>query len=281
MQVELVQTTTSDGVRLHGAYLAPEGGPPASLGVDIVVMVHGSGGNFYATPSNPRAGRLRSMGVPVVLFNTRGHDVVAGHSGGKRVGNAYEVLDECRLDMAAAVDWCAERGFKRVCLLGSSLGAVKVVYAQAHNQDPRVAAVVSLSPLRLSHRYFLASELGEEHRRFWERSKALADAGEPDALVEVSFPISHHFSAAVYLDRHCTERYDLTAAHTDRVSTPLLILGGSTETHPRMRDAVRDMAALAKGQPRTRSLVVEGGDHGLQNRDEEFFAALMDFLTSL
>ena len=279
MQVELTSTTTSDGVKLHGIFLEPKQ-PRTDLMIDAMIMVHGSSGNFYASPSNPRAERFRDMGIPVALFNTRGHDVIAGHSGGHKVGNAWEVLDECRLDLLAVVDWMAERGYSRVGSMGSSLGAVKVVYAQAKNQDPRVAAVISLSPLRFSHRYYAACELAEMHLGYYEEAKALVAAGKGDQIMQVDFPNPDaYFSASVHLDRHCSERYDVTADHADKVGVPLFIGSGSTEAHPRMLNAARDMHELAEGKvPAITWLHVEGGDHGLQNSDDEFMEELLGFL---
>ena len=279
MQVELTSTTTSDGIKLHGIFLEPER-RRTDLNVDAVMMVHGSSGNFYASPSNPRAERLRELGIPVALFNTRGHDVVAGHSGGHRVGNAWEVLDESRLDVEAIVGWLTDRGHGRVGTMGSSLGSAKVVYAQAMNQDPRVAAVIALGPLRFSHAYYAQSEMAEVHLRQYEEAKALVAAGKPDQLMPLEFPNPDaYFSAAVHLDRHCSERYDICAGHTDKVRVPMLICSGSEEKHPRMLDAGRDMYKLAKDKnPDLQWLHVEGGEHGLQNKDEEFMEALLGFL---
>ena len=138
MLVDLAHTKSSDGVTLSGIVLEPET-PRTDLLVDAMVMVHGSAGNFYLSPSNPRAARLRDMGVPTALFNTRGHDVVGGRAGKTRTGNAYEMLSETHLDLQAMVDFMVDRGYARVGIWGSSLGAVRVVLAQAKNQDPRVA----------------------------------------------------------------------------------------------------------------------------------------------
>ena len=63
MLVDLVHTKTSDDVTLSGIVLEPEQ-PRTDLAVDAIVMVHGSGGNFYLSPSNPRAVKLRDMGIP-------------------------------------------------------------------------------------------------------------------------------------------------------------------------------------------------------------------------
>ena len=97
MLVDLVHTKTEDGVTLSGIVLEPER-PRTDLLVDAMVMVHGSGGNFYLSPSNPRAAKLRDRGIPTALFNTRGHDVIGGRAGKIRTGNAYETLSETHLD---------------------------------------------------------------------------------------------------------------------------------------------------------------------------------------
>ena len=47
MLVDLVQTTTRDGIRLDGIYLTPPCAPV--LPVDAFVLVHGTGGNFYSS----------------------------------------------------------------------------------------------------------------------------------------------------------------------------------------------------------------------------------------
>lgn len=279
MQVDLVSATTKDGVKVHGIFLEPKGPARGDLGVDAILMVHGSAGNFYASPSNRRAEMLRDMGHCGGAVQHPGPRYSGWALGGKNVGNAYEILDDTSLDMQATVGFLAEKGYKRVGIWGSSLGAVKVVYAQAQNQDPNVAAVISLSPLRLSHEYFLASELGADHKRFYDQAKALVDAGKPDELIKVTFPIDHYFTAGVYLDRHGTERYNLAAAHSDKVRCPLLVIGGTEEHHPRMKDAVRDIHAQArKGNPDAEMVIIQGGDHGLQNKDAELMETVIGWL---
>mgnify|MGYP002630063758 CR=1 FL=1 len=279
MQVELTSTTTSDGIKLHGIFLEPKK-RRTDLIIDCMVMIHGSGANFYASPSNPRAEKFRDMGIPVALFNMRGHDVIAGHSGDHKVGNAWEMLSETHLDQLAILDWLEARGYKRAGLMGSSLGAVRVVVGQAKNQDSRVAAVISLAPLRFSHEYYSQCDMKDMHLGYYEEAKRLAAEGKGDTIMECDFPNpGAHFSANVYLDRHCSEHYNMCASITDTLNVPLFIGTGSTETHPRMLNAGRDMYELAKNNAAGVKWVhVEGGDHGLQNKDDELMAALLDFL---
>ena len=110
MLVDLVHTKTNDDVTLSGIVLVPEV-PRTDLLIDAMVMVHGSGGNFYLSPSNPRAVRLREMGIPTALLNTRGHDVVGGRAGAVRTGNAYEKLSDTHLDLKAMVNLMVDRGY--------------------------------------------------------------------------------------------------------------------------------------------------------------------------
>ena len=278
MLVDLVHTKTSDDVTLSGIVLEPEQ-PRTDLAVDAIVMVHGSGGNFYLSPSNPRAVKLRDMGIPAALFNTRGHDVVGGRAGKTRTGNAYELLSETHLDLQATVGFMAQRGYERIGIWGSSLGAVRVVLAQARNQDPNVAAVISLAPLRFSHEYYSECEMADEHLQNYEDAKALVDAGRGHEIMFVDFPNpGAYFSADVYLDRHCSEHYDITKAYTNDIECPLLILTGSEETHPRMRNAGRDMAALCERRDNVTWIDLEGADHGWHNKEEDLFNVIPNWL---
>ncbi|MEE8442609.1 MAG: alpha/beta fold hydrolase [Dehalococcoidia bacterium] len=280
MQAELVQTTTSDGIALDGAFFAPQ--EAASLGqpVEAVLLVHGSGGNFYGGLMPPLAARFRDDGYAVASFNTTGHGLVWG-APGRFFGNAHEILDRCRIDLDAAIGWLAERGYRRIGILGHSLGAVKVVYYQAHVQDPRVTAVISVSPVRLSHSYYLTTEEGDEHERNYQQAKELVESGQPDALLEVTFPMPHLFSAKAYIDKHGPEeRYDLLR-YTDSVRCPLFIIAGSLETHPRLRDFAQDMYNTVQNNPMTHLDIVEDADHGWTEMRDQLGDVVLEWVGRL
>src|SRR6266403_884488 len=73
----------------------------------------------------------------------------------RRLGAAYETVDDCRHDVAAWSEFLKSRGHKSLLLIGHSLGAVKALYAQAHEQWPEMAAVIAISAPRLSHSAFM------------------------------------------------------------------------------------------------------------------------------
>src|SRR5437763_4853916 len=101
--------------------------------------------------------------------------------GGRRLGAAYEVVDDCRHDVAAWAGWLRQHAGPRVGLLGHSLGAVKALYATAREPPPPPACVVAVSPPRLSHSWFLAGDQAEAFRATFEQAQALVAAGRPEA----------------------------------------------------------------------------------------------------
>ena len=261
MQTELVQTTTNDGTPLDGAFFANEGILSQKRALDAVLLVHGSGGNFYGKLLLAVAQGLRQAAYPSVSFNTTGHDLVWG-APGKFMGNAHEILDRCRLDIKAGIDWLEARGYKRIGIFGHSMGAVKVVYYQATERDPRVVAVISSSPVRLSHSFFLTTEGADEHWRNIELAQSLINEGRPDDVFPVSFPMPHLFSARSYLDKHGPdERYNLMK-YVKNVESPLLIMAGSLENHPRLRNCAVDMHKLVKDRTEASLVIQQGADHG-------------------
>jgi alpha-beta hydrolase superfamily lysophospholipase len=281
MQIELVQATTADEIVLDGAFLPPPAEVPASQAIDSLLLVHGSGGSFYRGNSLSRASMLRDAGFAVGVINTRGHDVVAIQNQERFMGNAFEILDDTRYDLDAAIGLMAERGYSRIGLVGLSLGSPKIVHYQAETQDPRVAGLVTFGPVRLSHSYFLASEDAEEHKRIYERAKELVESGQPDTLMPVDFPNAHAmFTAAVYLDRHCTERYNMIPM-MEKIHCPLLILAGTGETATRHLDCAQDMFDASTANPSVELKLVEDATHMFPGMDDEFIDPVVQWARSL
>ncbi len=277
MLVDLFRTNTTDDIALDGVFFAPREGGLAGRTVDAVLMVHGTGGNFYSPNLTDVAERFRQAGYPTAILNNTGHDVVYGGPD-RPMGNAHEILDRCRLDVEAGINWLQRRSYRRIAIYGHSMGAVKVLYYQAFQQDPRVAAVISCSPVRLSHAYFLACEAGEEYRGFHEKAKALVEAGRADELIPASFPNPAFYSARSYVDKHGpAERYNLLR-YTVNVRCPLLLMAGTLETHPRLRDAAKDAFETVKLKPDAKLVIQEKADHGWSNMRDVQANHILDFL---
>ena len=280
MKAELMHTVSSDGIRLDGAYFKALAPAPSNAPVDAWLLIHGSGGRFAQPILLHFAQKLQEHGYPCLSINTAGHDSVwVGESGPQ--GNAFEIIDRCRNDIRAAIDWLDERGHSRIGLLGRSLGAVKVAYYAALEPDPRVTAVVSASPVRLSHAYFMECDQAEEFQNTYEAFQKLIDEGKPHELVHVRFPINNIFSAATYVDMFSPdERYNI-ARLAERITVPLMSLSGEREIHPRLTGFAREIVDAAVNSPSAHWAEVDKADHTHAGRFEEAAEFIIEWLTSL
>lgn len=230
MQVDLVQITTRDGVRLDGMLQMPAAQP--AWPIAGVCCVHGTGGNFYASSMfDALAARCLERGCAVLRVNTRGHDGISNAvtaRGGRRLGAAYETVDDCRHDLAAWIEFLNSRVGPRVGLVGHSLGAVKSLYALAH-ETLDADCVVAISPPRLSYAWFCASPEGAHFLETFSEADALVQSGRPGTLMEVQLPLPMPITAAGFVEKYGPdERYNfLKLLHA--VRCPTLITYGEIE----------------------------------------------------
>ncbi len=150
------------GERLQGVLALPAAGPPAPVGLLIVV-----GGPQYRIGSHRQfvmlARRLAAAGHAVLRFDVRG----MGDSGG--AARSFEDLQE---DIAAAIDALLQTpGLRRVALWGLCDGAsASLLYAQA-TADPRLAGLALLNPWVRS-----AQSLARTHVKHYYRERLLQPA---------------------------------------------------------------------------------------------------------
>jgi hypothetical protein len=265
MIVDLVQTTTRDGLRLDGMFQAAANAPAVPL--DALCFVHGTGGNFYSsTLFDALTERLLAMGIAVLRVNTRGHDGISTavtSKGGRRQGAAYEVADECRHDLTAWLGWLRGRAGPRVGLLGHSMGAVKALYATAHEAQLRPACVIAVSPPRLSYSTFCASANGPQFLETYADAERLTGAGTPAALMDVKLPMPYVITAVGYLEKYGPdERYNYLR-YVGGLPCPVLVTLGEVEAANNMAfaGAPEELTRLAVRYPRLRSEVIAGADH--------------------
>lgn len=234
MLVDLVRLTTRDGLRLDGALRLPAAEVSNAPPFDAALLLHGVQSNFYTSSTfEGLAQPLLDLGLHLLQVNTRGHDnVYAGSTalGGRRwLGAAYEIIDECRHDVAAWCDWLGKRGLGRILLIGHSLGAVKAVYSQAREPHPGVQGIVAISPPRLSHRAYLTSNDNAAYLESLAVANKLVADGQPSELFHSKYPFPLLIAASAFLDKYGPgERYNIVE-HLPQLRTPILFVYGGRE----------------------------------------------------
>ena len=282
MLVDLISVANREGLMLDGAFYAPAADTPDPGPVDAMLLIHGSRGNFCDPATKSMAEDLCAQGIACLTLNTNAHDTIWYNPPGQDYkGNAFENLENTMSDLRAGIDHLQQRGYRAIGLLGHSMGAVRVTYYAVTHDDPRVAAIVPVSPVRLSYSHYLDSEDAEEFRANMETAQQLINEGDPDGVFRVNFPIPQFFSAASYLDKHGPfEKYNLINL-ADRIRVPVLALNGSRETHTRLKGMAQDLARAAVNSPRASAIMVDEGEHSLVNRTAEASAAVLQWLAAL
>jgi pimeloyl-ACP methyl ester carboxylesterase len=286
MLVDLVRTTSPDGLRLDGALLEPEKlGEGAGAGT-AVLCLHGVGSSFYGSNLFEAVSpALTQRGFAVLWANTRGHDgLITSITTGKRrhFGAAAEIVDECRLDIAAWTSFLRERGYERIALLGHSLGAVKALYAVAN--DAPAEFVIAASPPSLSYRRLLAGKDGESFRRWIDEAKRLIDSGAGDRLFEPNVPFPLVISARTYWDKYgAEERYEFLKL-LGQIDRPTLFtygeldLRGDGTPFTGLPERIRELAGEGS---RIAVQTISGADHSYRGVAEVWSAAVAKWIDEL
>jgi GNAT superfamily N-acetyltransferase/pimeloyl-ACP methyl ester carboxylesterase len=266
MLIDLVLTQTRDGIRLDGAWRALDDRND-TLAFDAACVVHGTGSNFYSsTFLTALIDHLLELGCPGLCINTRGHDGISTAStnrGGKRLGAAYEIVDDCRHDLHAWIEFLVEEGCRRILLIGHSLGAVKSIYALSQEPNPNIAGLVAISPPLLSYEQFALSTQGSMFLETFARAERLVEAGHSTSLLDVQLPLPMVISAGGYVEKYGPhERYNYLK-FLRAVQVPTLVVFGSTEVESNMafQGGPEAVAALAAVQPRIGVETIPGADH--------------------
>lgn len=227
--VELARVETADGLLLDGVLLRPH--QTGLLPVDAFLLLHGTGGNFYAPGVlETFANQASADGIAVLRVNTRGHDGICsipGRHGTAKGGATFETVSDCTLDVGAWVDWLEGRGFSRLILVGHSMGGVKAIYSQVHSRQTVVRGIIGISPPRFSHESLTIHSRGGKFREEFTRASELVARGQGETLMAVKQPLPFVATAAGYVEKYGPENHYDYVPLLARLACPALILIGS------------------------------------------------------
>ena len=136
LAIDLVVTRTEDGQSWDGMIYRPSERDAHRRRLAVLV-VHGSVGNYLTGVPRRISFGLAKAGFTVMSVNTRMANYGVIFGGG--------LMHRTPLDLDAAIDVLRRRGFRRIVLLGFSMGATVVTHYQALRQPPEVVGVATLA----------------------------------------------------------------------------------------------------------------------------------------
>jgi len=146
MKMNILETTTKDGLILTGIITSPE------MTTDkIIIHIHGMSGDIYTNSYYPfMYQQYPENGISFLAVEHRGtHSITQFNTPEgkiKNIGNTYEIFEESSYDIEAWVSKAKELGYKEIWLQSHSLGPSKVAYYIHNNKHNDIAGLIWISP---------------------------------------------------------------------------------------------------------------------------------------
>jgi len=149
--IEVVYIWTEDNLRLQGIHY-----DSADKNL-CVLFIHGMSGNFIENYFAHILGeKLQNENIGFIYSHNRGYyhinDIATketNQNGGYktiRIGANYERFNECFYDIDDWIDECKKMGYKRIILLGHSLGCNKTIHYFSQKNPKNIAGIILASP---------------------------------------------------------------------------------------------------------------------------------------
>lgn len=157
MRIEKIYFRTIDGLELTGLLHTSEDKEEK----DVIISVHGMGSNCLKKRDDVIARKVTANNISYFTFNNRGQGLmnsVRTNKGKINQGTIFEDVTDCYYDITAAIKTLTEMGYKKIHLMGHSLGSTKVIYTYnkiLSNRDDKILqnikSIILLSLVDLSN----------------------------------------------------------------------------------------------------------------------------------
>lgn len=194
MNIEFINNAyTSDGLRLPMLHFE-------SNKKDIcVICIHGMCGtiidNYFATVWGKL---LAKNDIGFIYEHNRGHsienDIVMKDGSFKRCGCMYEIFEDCIYDIDLAVQTAKEKGYKRIILLGHSLGCNKVIYYY-YKKHPNILGMILASAPDMIESHLL---IEPDYEELLKEAKENIDKNQPTKLLHKMIEDYMYMSSQTY-----------------------------------------------------------------------------------
>jgi len=259
MKTQLI-TIQTDSIPIDGALHEPDDGRAKGA----VLYFHGNTMNFYTGGARFLPPALTQLGLAVLAFNRRGHDILTTRMSRAAEGGAFQTTAQALADNRFAARWLAARGFPNPVIMGHSNGGM--LSARHVADHPRTPALVLLSAGRGgvrqdtaggTEKLFAAGKLDE----LTTKARELVASGRGRELMFMP-GWWYVISAESFLDRIVS--VPDTIALAPKIKCPVLAIRGDKED--RDRYPAEEFQAACGGPCEVN--IVANCDHFYNDREE-------------
>ena len=292
-QLEILHIWTSDNLRLQGVHYKAE------IKDTCVLFIHGMSGNFIENYFAHILGKtLAENGIGFIYAHNRGYghinDIVTKEikedSGYKtvRIGAMYERFSECIYDIDGWLKKCRVLGYKKIVLLGHSLGCNKTVHYFSKKRQKNVIGIILASPPDIVG-LFEKPEYQANHKELFEEAKRNIKEGKPRKIVSGIVWDWYQLSSQTYVD--LSERNGLADnlpvlrnpkefSELASINVPILgIMGEHDDIAIRtLKDDLDLIASKAINCPSFTKRFVKGANHNYERQEKDFAKIVLKWI---
>src|SRR3989338_7124 len=287
---------TADNLRLQGIHYEPT---QKETGI---VFIHGMSGNSIENQFAHIAGEVLSdTGTGFIYAHNRGYNHIndiptrelAPDGGYKsvRIGAMYERFSECVYDIQAWIDFAADRGYKKLILMGHSLGGPKVIYYLHRNKVNNLSGVILCSPGDMVG-LVKKPEYQKNYDRLLSEARQNFENGNPGTLLSSKIWDWYTLSSQTFVDLFTENgpadnlpllRNPERFTELESIRVPILETVGEHDDIV-IRSLEEDMAMTKSKAVNCSSLtakIIPGANHVYEGKGKELSAVINEWLKSL
>ena len=287
VKLKMVALRAEDDWPLGGLLYTPEK-EPLRDGTTGVVCIHGVTGEFYGGVPGFLSPLLAERGYICLSINMRNHGLAYANS----------IFEDCEKDIRAAIKFLSEKGFRKLFLVGHSLGVTEVVYYQGKTQDPSVKAIALYgghSDLRGSAWEHFAGVYGDpqdakvaalgkkDYEKFLANCRELVAQGKGDTLLIMPHPPRFlTTSAKTFLSYRAPESNACEVRWVRNIRVPILIVPHELQTTAVVRSQLsNELKENAISSTKCDLVTIEGAGHFFEGYEEKVAQITYDWLAEV
>ncbi len=278
--MEMLYDYTNDGLRLCALHWE------ISTKETCIVLIHGQGGNVLENYFADVWGRIfNENNIGFIYGHNRGYnhinDIITKDNDLKRCGATFEIFEESIYDVDLWVKKAYELGYKKVILMGHSLGCNKVIY-YIHEKHPRLDGVILASPPDMVGLTLLEEPTYED---LVKEAKQNVEDGNPRKLLNelldgYSYTSSENFlnlyTEGNNIDNLPIERNPEHFEQLESITVKTLAFSGGNETGPYAKIELLKEKAL--NCPNFEVAFISGSGHTYNNHEEDVANLIVGWL---
>jgi len=281
---------TEDELRLQGIHYEPK---DKNI---CVLVVHGMSGSIIENYFADVLGKtLSKAGIGCVFGHNRGHnhinDIPKKNGKTVRIGAVYERFNDCVYDIDAWLSEVRKLGYKKIVILGHSLGCNKTIRYFSKKKPKDVIGVILASPPDMVG-LFEKPEYQPNHKELLKEARENVKKGNPRKLVSGILWDWYTLSSQTYLDLSeqggpadnlSVLRNPEKFPELAQINVPILGIMGEKDdiaicTLKEDLDLIKEKAT---GCPSFIKCFIKDGTHTYDNQEEQFANTVLNWIKEL